>query len=118
LNNETTYGITSFTSNSIDIEWSASPATTTTITTTDLGILYQLFLSMNMWGYLGPTLLVIGGYVVARKDKILGVFYFVVECLVIAQYLTLVSATPDYWWHIYILLLGGLFTCIYPLWDK
>ena len=83
LNNETTHGITSFTSNSIDIEWSASPAppttTTTTTTTTGTGIFYEMFLSLNMWGYLGPIALVIGGYFAMRKEKSLGVIWFVVE---------------------------------------
>lgn len=119
LNNETTYGITAFTSNSIDIEWSAfPPITTTTPTITTVGILYQLFLSLNMWGYLGPIALVIGGYIVSQKDGNLGILWFIVECLVVAQYFLLVSATPDYWWHIFIILLGGLFTCVYPLWGK
>ena len=72
LNNETQYGITAFTSNSIDIEWSSAPVTTTpptvTITVTT-GILFQLFLSLEMWGYLGPAILVIGGFFVSRKDK-------------------------------------------------
>jgi len=79
---------------------------------------YQLFFGLNMWGYLGPLALVIGGYFIAKKDRFLGVLYFVVECLLISHYLTLVEATPDYWWHIFILLLGGLFTCVYPLWGN
>ena len=67
---------------------------------------YQLFFSANMWGYLGPIALVISGYIVTKKDKSLGIFMFIVECLVMAQYLTLVEANPNYWWHIIILLLG------------
>ena len=81
-------------------------------------ILFLLFLDREMWGYLGPTALVIIGYFVAKKDRILGIFWFVMECLVIGYYLALVSAIPDYWWHIYILLFGGLFTCVYPLLDR
>lgn len=88
------------------------------VVTVTTGILYQMFLSLEMWGYLGPALLVIGGYFVAKERDDLGVIYFVVECLVVSYYLTLVAATPDYWWHIIIVLLGGLLTCIYPLWDK
>ena len=81
-------------------------------------VFYQIFFSLEMWGYLGPIALVIGGYVVANKDKILGVLWFVVECLFISQYLTLVEATPDYWWHIFILLIGGFLTCVFPLWVR
>lgn len=77
---------------------------------------FQLFFSLNMWGYLGPIGLVILGYIVANKEKSLGIIWFLVECLVLANYLVLVSATPDYWWHIYILLFG-LFLCVYPLWE-
>ncbi len=118
--NESTHGITEFTSNSESVTWSAAPPITTTTTTIIANdtIFYQLFLSMDMWGYLGPLALVIGGYFVAKKEKILGVLYFVVECLFVVQYIALVSATPEYWWHILILLLGGLFTCVYPLWDR
>lgn len=78
----------------------------------------ELFLSTEISGYLGPLAIVILGYMVMKKDKILGILWFVVECLFMAQYFDLVSATPDYWWQIFILLFGGLFTCVYPLWDR
>ena len=78
----------------------------------------DLFLSTGMVGYLGPLALVMIGYFVSKKNKLLGVFYYVVECLIAAQYLDLVEATPDYWWQIFILLLGGLLFCVYPLWDR
>ena len=81
-------------------------------------IFFELFLSTQLWGYFGPLALVILGYYIAKKEVFLGILWFVVECLFIAQYLALVSATPDYWWHVYILLLGGLFTCVYPLWGR
>jgi hypothetical protein len=86
--------------------------------TTGTGIFYELFLSLEMWSYLGPLGLVIGGYIVINKDRNLGIIWFVVECLFIAQYLTLVNATPEYWWHIFILLFGGMFTITYPLWGE
>lgn len=79
---------------------------------------YEIFLSPEISGYLGPLALVIIGYVIVEKDKILGILWFIVECLFVSNYLTLVEVTPDYWWHICILLLGGLFTCIYPLLDR
>ena len=81
-------------------------------------IFYDMFLSLELWGYFGPLALVIIGYWLMNKDRFLGVLWFIIECLVISQYLVLVSTTPDYWWHIYILLFGGLFTCVYPLWDR
>ena len=81
-------------------------------------LFYELFLSPEISSYFGPLALVIVGYFVVKKDRFLGVLYFVVECLFMAQYFALVEATPDYWWHIFILLFGGLFTLVYPLWDR
>ncbi|GAH89677.1 unnamed protein product, partial [marine sediment metagenome] len=81
-------------------------------------LFYELFFSLDMWGYLGPIGLVIGGYIVVNKEKILGVLWFVVEALFISHYLTLVEATPDYWWHIVILLFGGMLTIAYASWDR
>ena len=81
-------------------------------------LFYELFLSLEISGYFGPLGLVIIGLFVMKKDKVLGLLYFVVECLFIANYLDLVSATPDYWWHIIIILFGGLFTFVFPLWDR
>jgi len=72
---------------------------------------YQLFFGLDMWGYLGPVALAIVGYIIAKKEKFLGLILFVVESLIIANYLTLVEATPDYWWHIVILLLGVILIC-------
>ena len=71
---------------------------------------YQLFFSLNMWGYLGPIALVVIGYLLTKKEKNLGIFVIIVESLVIAQYLALIEATPDYWWNVIILLLGVLLT--------
>ena len=81
-------------------------------------LFYELFLGPEPWGFFGPLGLVIFGYVLAKKDKALALIWFIVEWLFIANYLTLVSATPDYWWHIIIILFGGLFTLVYPLWDR
>jgi hypothetical protein len=74
---------------------------------------FQLFFGLSMWGYIGPLGLVIVGYVITNKEKTLGILFFVVEILVIANYLTLVSATPDYWWHTFILLIGCISTLMY-----
>ena len=78
-------------------------STTATETT---GIFYELFLSTSLWSYFGPLGLVIGGYLLTQKEKALGIFMIIVDSLVIWHYITLVSATPDYWWHIIILVLG------------
>lgn len=81
-------------------------------------LFYELFLSTGIAGYLGPLAMVVIGYVVMNRDKFLGILWFIVECLFIAQYILLVEATPDYWWQIIILLFGGMFTCVLPLWDR
>ncbi len=88
------------------------------ITTFPYTFFYDLFLSPQMWGYLGPIGIVVIGYLLCKKDKSLGVLWFVIECLFMSQYFLLVAATPAYWWHIVILLFGGLLTCVYPLWDR
>jgi len=81
-------------------------------------LFYELFLSLELWGYFGPLGLVLIGYVLAKKDVFLCIVWFVVECLFVAQYFMLIDATPSYWWHIFILLFGGLMTCVYPLVDR
>jgi hypothetical protein len=66
----------------------------------------ELFLSEEMWGYFGPLALIVIGYLVTKKDKNLGIFFIIVDSLLIAQYITLVSVTPNYWWQIFMLILG------------
>jgi len=121
---ESTHGLTAFSSGSESVTWSGEATTTTTTTTfptttvTETGFFYDLFLSLDMWGYLGPLGLVIVGYFIAKKDPKIGILYFVVECLFVAQYLALVAVTPGYIWHAIIILLGGVFTCLGPLIDR
>ena len=43
---------------------------------------------------------------------------FIVQVLVAAQYFALVDVTPDYWWHIIIVLVGSILTCVTPLMDR
>ena len=81
-------------------------------------LLYELFLSTGITGYLGPLAIVIIGAMVAKKDKTLGVLWFAVECLFMAQYFALLDATPDYWWQIIILMIGGISGCVIPLMDR
>ena len=83
----------------------------------DDSIFYQIFLSLEMWGYFGPLALVIIGYLLIQKNKPLGIFMIIVDSLVISHYLTLVEVTPDYWWHIFILLLGVI-QCAFQMMDR
>jgi len=78
---------------------------TTTIATS---IFYDVFLSLELWGYFGPLALVVIGYVITKKERPLGIFMIIVNALVLWYYLTLVSATPEYWWHIIIVMFGGI----------
>lgn len=80
--------------------------------------LEDLFLSTEMVGYIGPLAIVVVGYLLAKKDKGLGLIAFIVQCLIAAQYFALIEATPDYWWHVIIILLGSILTCVVPLMDK
>jgi hypothetical protein len=66
----------------------------------------ELFLSTEMWGYFGPLALIVIGYLLTKKDKNLGIFFIIVDSLLIAQYLALVAVTPNYWWQVFILILG------------
>ena len=72
----------------------------------DINWFDELFLSTEIWGYFGVVALVVIGYLVVEKNKPLGIIMFIIDSLVAAQYLELVVETPDYWWHIFILILG------------
>ena len=76
-----------------------------------------LFLSTEMWGYLGPVGLVVIGFLLTKKERSLGIFMIIVDSLIIAQYLALIEATPEYWWHVIILLLGVV-QCAIVLIDR
>ena len=66
----------------------------------------ELFLSTEMWGYFGPLGLVVFSILLMKKEKTLWIFFIIVDSLVIAQYLALVGDTPEYWWHIFIMIFG------------
>ena len=70
-----------------------------------------------MWGYFGPLALVVGGFLITKNEKGLGIFFVIVDSLVIAQYFALLDATPDYWWHIFIMIFGVI-TCAFQMWSK
>lgn len=78
----------------------------------------EIFLSTEIWGWFGPMILVIVGYYLAEKSIVLGVLMFLLDCLTISYYATLVDATPAYIWHIFILVIGGLLTLVIPLWNQ
>ena len=80
----------------------------------DVNYLTELFFSTSIYGYIGPFILILVGYYVSKEDKNLGIFWFLIECLFVAQYLDVVDATPYYWWHVFIILLGGIFFCVLP----
>ncbi len=80
-------------------------------------LLFELFLSTGIIGYIGPLAIVVLGHVLAKKDKGLGIIAFMAQCLFAAQYFALIDTTPAYWWHIIIILLGGILTCVVPLMD-
>jgi len=85
--------------------------------TMEFNIFSELFLSTELWGYFGPLGLVIIGYLLTKKEKNLGIFMVIVDSLIIAQYFALVDATPYYWWHIIILLLGVVL-CAFQSMDR
>lgn len=79
---------------------------------------YEVFLSLSISGYLGPLALIVVGYILTKKATILGFLWWLVEWLFVAQYLELVDATPAYWWHVFLLIFGGLFVWVFPLWNR
>ena len=83
----------------------------------DINWFDELFLSTELWGYFGPVAIVIIGYLLVQKDKPLGIFMIIVDSLVISHYLGLVEATPDYWWHIFILILGVI-QCAFQMMNR
>jgi len=85
----------------------------------ETGFLYDLFLSTGLFGWFGPIGLIIISFIILqnRKYKPLGIFIIILESLITAYYLTLVEATPWYWWNVIIMLLGIL-TCIGQMWKR
>lgn len=83
----------------------------------DVNYLSELFLSTEIYGYFGPFILVAIGYVLAtnRKYRTLALLWLIVEFLFVAYYFSLIEAGSGfYWWHIIILLFGGIFGCLIP----
>lgn len=80
-------------------------------------LFYELFLTLGISGWFGPLALVIIGYLITKKERNLGIFIIIVNSLIIYHYFTLIDATPQYWWHIIILLLGVI-QCTIQLMSK
>jgi hypothetical protein len=76
----------------------------------EINWLQELFFSTEMYSLLGPLALIVIGSMLGKKDKFLGAMFVLVDYLFAAYYLTLVAATPFYWWHIYLLFFGGIFS--------
>jgi hypothetical protein len=74
----------------------------------DVNIIEELFLSTEIYSVLGPFILVVIGYMFAKKDHFLGALFVIVEYIFAAYYLTLVDVTPFFWWHVYLLFFGGI----------
>lgn len=84
----------------------------------EINIFQELFLSTEVWGYLGPLALVAIGLLLVKREPVLFIFVLIIEWLFAYNYLTLVSSTPAYAWHGFILILGSLFTLVYPAWNR
>lgn len=84
----------------------------------EVNILSELFLSTDMWGYFGPVGLIAFGLILAKKDKGLGLLMFLVDCLCVYQYSLLLVAEPAYYWHMLILLFGGILTLVPTLMNR
>ena len=80
-------------------------------------LFYELFLTLGISGWFGPLALVIIGYLITKKERNLGIFIIIVNSLIIYHYFTLIEATPQYWWHVIILLLGVI-QCTIQLMSK
>jgi len=79
----------------------------------DINWFSELFYSTDLWGWFGPIIIIVVSFIILldKKKKPLGIFFIILESLIVAQYLTLVEATPWYWWNIYIMIFGVI-TCI------
>ena len=71
----------------------------------EINIFEELFLSLEMWGYFGPLALVVLGFLITKREKSLGIFFIIVDSLIIWQYLNMADYEL-YMWHAIILLLG------------
>ena len=74
---------------------------------------YELFYSVEIWGFLGPAAVVMIGWAIAKKDKQLGMFWFILELIMIGTfYAPRLPVEGAYLYHMLILLIGGFLTCV------
>lgn len=82
---------------------------------TDINFLEELFYSTELWGFLGPAAIVFIGWYASKKDKNLGGFWFILELIMIATfYAPLLPTHGVYLYHMLIILVGGILTCLLP----
>ena len=76
----------------------------------DINWLDELFLSTDLWGWFGPIILISITFIVLsnKKTKPLGILFMILQMLVTYTYVSLVDATPWYWWNIIIMIVGML----------
>lgn len=67
--------------------------------------LEDLFLSTGIYGLLGVVAVVIVGFMVTKKYRELGIFFIILNSVMIYQYLTLTNYEL-YYWHAVILVFG------------
>lgn len=84
----------------------------------EINIFQELFMSTEVWGYLGPLALVVAGLFFVKKERVLFIFFFLIDALFAYNYLQLISTDGLYIWHSIIMLFGALFTLVYPLWGR
>lgn len=84
----------------------------------EINYLQELFFSATYTGWLGAFIIVYVGYVTAKKDKSLGVLWFVVECLFAYMYLDQIRFDGLFLWNSIIVLLGGIMVLVPSLMSK
>jgi hypothetical protein len=83
----------------------------------EINFFEQIFLTTGMWGLFGPLSLIVISYFMIKKARPLGIFFIIVDSVILYQYLDLVAVTPFYWWQIFILALG-LVQCMLQMISK
>ena len=74
--------------------------------------LNELFLSTEIWGWFGPTILVIVGLYFVKSDRFLGIIMIILMSLFAWYYFENAPATPGFYWHGFIIVLG-IISCFF-----
>ena len=75
----------------------------------------EIFYSKEVWGYLGPLLLVYVGYRITKEDKNLGLLWFIVMIFMSLYYM---EHIVDYSVHFFVMIFGGIITCVVPQFKR